>query len=409
MGFGIKNNINLDLTYSEIIKPCILENNLIPFQLYKEPKYNAFRCDEISGTTSIDYKFVTCLNGADIVIADISTMNNNAIYELGARHALKPRSTILLCAKEKANDFKFFDITYVPIIFYEHNGLNIDDNVVRETKNKLNNLLEFCINSDSSLPDNPIHRALLEKNKYDEIEHENEKESSYSLYSRSRNKLDNNEFEEALPLIEELYQCDPSEENLLLLALCQYKISEGERSCKSLIDCLNFILANINIETCCSEKVFGRLAAICLRIYNISTDEEYYYSALKYYRKGAEYSSLNLYCPRNYCALLFRIHEITDEINIIREYYYTAKHYAKLFVDSPVLATKSGDYEQKIYYFFNKNDLKSLISGDYNRCVASLDRLNDKDITQRQVKTIKDGSQKLSEDIKKREDLVKLF
>lgn len=123
-------------------------------------------------------------------------------------------------------------------------------------------ILEFCINSDSSLPDNPIHRALLEKNKYDEIEHENEKESSYSLYSRSRNKLDNNEFEEALPLIEELYQCDPSEENLLLLALCQYKISEGERSCKSLIDCLNFILANINIETCCSEKVFGRLAAI---------------------------------------------------------------------------------------------------------------------------------------------------
>lgn len=144
-------------------------------------------------------------------------------------------------------------------------------------------------------------------------------------------KLDDNEFEEALPLLEELYKNSPSEENLLLLVLCQYKISESKHSCKSLIDSLNFILENINVETCCSEKVFGRLAAISLRIYNISKDDEYYYSALKYYRKGSEYSSLNLYCPRNYCALLFRIHEITDDINIIREYYFTAKHYAKLF------------------------------------------------------------------------------
>lgn len=229
------------------------------------------------------------------------------------------------------------------------------------------------------------------------------------MYKRGRKKLDDNEFEEALPLLEELYKHSPSEENLLLLVLCQYKISESKHSCKSLIDSLNFILENINVETCCSEKVFGRLAAISLRIYNISKDDEYYYSALKYYRKGSEYSLLNLYCPRNYCALLFRIHEITDDINIIREYYFTAKHYAKLFVNSVALASKSGNYEQKLYYFFNKNDLKAIISGDYNSCLTSLDRLNDNDISQRQIKTIKEGAQKLSEDIKKMEELVKLF
>ena len=71
MGYGIKNNFNLYLAYEEIIKPCIIENQLIPFPLYKESSYNAYRCDEISGTISIDYKFVTCLNGADIVIADL--------------------------------------------------------------------------------------------------------------------------------------------------------------------------------------------------------------------------------------------------------------------------------------------------------------------------------------------------
>lgn len=36
MGFGIKNNMNLDLTYDKIIKPCIISNKLIPFPLYNE-------------------------------------------------------------------------------------------------------------------------------------------------------------------------------------------------------------------------------------------------------------------------------------------------------------------------------------------------------------------------------------
>lgn len=44
MGFGIKDNLDLDKTYNEIIKPCILENNLIPFPLYNENKFNAYRC-----------------------------------------------------------------------------------------------------------------------------------------------------------------------------------------------------------------------------------------------------------------------------------------------------------------------------------------------------------------------------
>lgn len=407
MGFGIKNNINLDLTYNEIIKPCILENNLIPFPLYKEEKYNAFRCDEISGTTSIDYKFVTCLNGADIVIADISTMNNNAIYELGARHALKPHSTILLCAKEKSNDFKFFDITYVPIIFYDHNGLSLDNHVVKDTKRKLNELLDFCINATLSGADNPIYKVLLEKKEYDKLDYENEKESPYSLYNSGRKKIDNNEYTEALPSLKDLYESNPSEENLLLLTLCQYKIAERKKSCKSLTNCLNFILDNIDVDTCCSEKVFGRLAAISLRIYNLSKDEEYYYSALKYYRKGSEYSSVDLYCPRNYCALLFRIHEITDDPNVILEYYFTAKHYAKLFINSAASAITKGNYEQKLYYFYNKNDLQAIISGDYNKCLSSFERLNDNDVSPRQVKTVQDGVQKLSDDIKKMEDLVK--
>ena len=87
------------------------------------------------------------------------------------------------------------------------------------------------------------------------------------------------------------------------------------------------------MENSTSEYLYGRLAAICLRAYNLSGDSAYYYSALKYYGIGACFCKKNLYCPRNYCALLLRICEITEDQNVIREYYYTAKHFAKLYLN----------------------------------------------------------------------------
>ncbi len=398
MGYGIKNNLNLDLTYENIIKPCIINNELVPFPLYEENSYNAYRCDEISGTTSIDYKFVTCLNGADIVIADISTMNVNAIYELGARHALKPRSTILLCSKDKETDFKFFDITYVPIIFYEHSGTYLKSNVISCTTERLNKLLDFAINASTEVPDNPIYRALNEKNVYDNNRPTNN--TIYQLYQTGRAELDNNEFEKALDTLRELYSNDTSEENLLLLVLAQYKVAEKNNSCKELIECVNFIKKNVNVSHSTSEYLYGRLAAVCLRIYNITNDQQYYYWALDYYRRGANFCKKNLYCPRNYCALLLRIYEITDDKNIITEYYYTAKHFAKLYLDIPVNVKDMGTYDEHIYYTYNVNDLKAIISDKYENYEKMVERIkNDPDVSKRQKETILDGINKLKEDI----------
>lgn len=96
---------------------------------------------------------------------------------------MKPRSTIILCAKEKEKEFKFFDITYVPILFYDHNGLHLDKKAIIETKNKLNDFLDFVINSETQLPDNPIQRAMFEKALYhcDTIDMPNDNIYSYYL------------------------------------------------------------------------------------------------------------------------------------------------------------------------------------------------------------------------------------
>ena len=325
-------------------------------------------------------------------------MNVNAIYELGARHALKPRSTILLCAKEKEKEFKFFDITYVPIIFYEHNGTFIRDDVIGQTKNQLNSFLDFAINTSTNVPDNPIYRALNENHVYNNDKLSNN--TIYEMYKKARNLLDDNNFQDALVILDELYTNDPSEENLLLLFLAKYKIAEKNNSCKDLIECINLIKQNTDIENSTSEYLFGRLAAICLRVYNLSDDPEYYYSALKYYRIGACFCKKNLYCPRNYCALLLRIYEITEDENVIREYYYTAKHFAKLYLDLNVNVKNSGNYDERIYYKYNKIDLKAIINDEYIDVEKTVSRIqNDKDISKRQKNTLISGINTLKQSI----------
>lgn len=410
MGYGVKQNINLDATYLEIIKPCIVENGLVPFPLFEEEKYNAFRCDEISGTASIDYQYVTCLSEADIVIADISTMNANAIYELGARHALKPRATILLCAKDKEQRFNFFDLTYVPIIFYTHNGLQLDKSVVEETKRNLNMRLDFAIHSTDSIPDNPIQRAICERKQHSHQIFTPPSNSILQLYHQGMQLLNENKFAEAIAPLTQLYKQDCSEENLLLMVLARYKLAEESRNRGELVECIKLIKAEIDVEHAASETLFGRLAAINLRLYDLTQDEVYYYSSLEYYRRGANHSRLNLYCPRNYCAVLLRIYEITDDINVLREHYYTAKHYAKLYLQKSVSVVVDGSDEDRTYYFYNRRDLKAIVDGTYTDYLNLLERIkNDKSIASRQRITIEAGIKKLRSDIEEMNTRTKLY
>ena len=91
MGFGKKKDpetnrtIDLDQTYQQIIRPAVESSGL-----------ECVRADEITETGIIDRSMYALLYRADVVIADISTYNPNAIYELGVRHTLKKYSTIII-------------------------------------------------------------------------------------------------------------------------------------------------------------------------------------------------------------------------------------------------------------------------------------------------------------------------
>lgn len=81
--------LDLDATYESIIQPAVASQNI-----------RCIRAGEIVHSGVIDTEMYEMLLRADLVIADISTGNVNAVYELGVRHALRPNSTIIMAEDE---------------------------------------------------------------------------------------------------------------------------------------------------------------------------------------------------------------------------------------------------------------------------------------------------------------------
>jgi len=117
MGFGKKTDyatgrvLDLDKAYSYIIKPAAEEAGLA-----------CKRADEIVHSGTIDVPMFEQLLTADVVIADVSTSNPNAFYELGVRHALRPYTTITMAEDKMVFPF---DISHMAIQKYRHLGEDI--------------------------------------------------------------------------------------------------------------------------------------------------------------------------------------------------------------------------------------------------------------------------------------------
>ena len=93
---------------------------------------------------------------------------------------------------------------------------------------------------------------------------------------------------------------------------------------------------------------------------------------------------------------------------MLREHYYTAKHYAKLYLNTSVSAAKSGSYEERVYYYYNVCDMKAIIAGEYTNYENLLKRLDtDDSINPRQRITIKEGIEKLNRDIEEMNSVTK--
>jgi hypothetical protein len=98
---------------------------------------------------------------ADVVVADLSTANAHALYELGVRHALRPSGTVIV-AEDKFYAVPF-DVTAVKIRRYAHMGEDIGySEAIRFRKELAAAVSEAAGGDDPAGTDSPVYMFLPE-------------------------------------------------------------------------------------------------------------------------------------------------------------------------------------------------------------------------------------------------------
>lgn len=152
MGFGVKTDfitgrsLDLDKSYRTIIRPAVEDAGLL-----------CVRADEIVHSGSIDLAMYRQLLEADVVVADISTCNPNALYELGVRHALRPFTTVTIAEDQITYPF---DVDHILIRRYQHLGNGIDYEVATKFRAELADAIRTLMNRPE--PDSPVYTMLTQ-------------------------------------------------------------------------------------------------------------------------------------------------------------------------------------------------------------------------------------------------------
>jgi hypothetical protein len=399
MGFSLKKipntniTVNLDDTYKYLIKPVLINEGLLAVSSSERNKHS-YRCDEISTTQEINKTFITNLFKADIVIADITALNQNAIYELGMRHAMKPKSTIILCDQKTMQHNNFFDITFNPQIYYDSNKQR-DSEEIKRVSRLLANIIEVCKNSDDSYIDSPVFSYGIYNNISEDVSQIDEyANTSLRIDIDYGNRLlEDEDYKSAEIAFKKVIK---NYNYLDIDIICSYILSiyKKESSEINLMQALAELNKFIDIENTTSENALGILASINLKLFNLSRNPSHLYTAIEYYRRGSNYENGNIYCGRNYCSTLLKIYLIENDIEILKEYYYTATHTAKLLINRAQIMRRKSDNYNNTWFLSNQNDLM-IISN-----IVSNPPFRINYTTRRQQTTIEEGQKLLINDLK---------
>ncbi|MBD1582876.1 tetratricopeptide repeat-containing protein [Pseudoalteromonas sp. S16_S37] len=330
MGFGKKSDpeskitYDLDKTYKNIIRPAVIEAG-----------YECVRADEILDSGLIDKSMYALLMQADLVIADITTYNPNAIYELGIRHGVRPQSTIIL--KEKNGKIPF-DLDHNTMCMYTHMGEDIGYEEVIRCKNYLISLIENI--SKQQQVDSPLYQFInninppvLPQEEYISlIDDLAEKENLiFAVVEKAKAKMSEGDFESAAKYWDKAHQNAPNEPYFIQQkALSVYK-SEVPSPATALTDALNIISELSPDEASTNDpETLGITGAIYKNQWLLSGDIASLERAITYYGKCFN----------------------------IRNDYYTGENYA-LCLD--MKSNQSKDAEEKIYAKFEAKKTREKI------------------------------------------------
>lgn len=298
IGFGPKVDhdtgriLDLDKSFENLIRP-----------VFAEMGFECFRAKEIRHSGTIDVPMYEWLYKADIVVADLSTLNPNALYELGVRHALKPFTTIVISDDETTYPF---DINHTIIERYHHLGDDIGVSEAKRFKKELKKKVKEITERSAGKNDSPVYTFLpqlqpprIVKTSAPIIKEKATKQPSLSqLLEDAETAKDKEEYSIAAELYKVCLKIEPS--NVFLkqrLALVTYK---GERpNKKAALVRAEKILKDLKPDESTDPETLGLSGAVNKRLYNLTGDPSYLDRATWSYERGFyiqqdHYNGINL-------------------------------------------------------------------------------------------------------------------
>lgn len=284
-GFGKKQDyaqgkqFDLDASY-EVIKEAI-ENAGI----------ECYRADELRTSGSIEQVMYDQLLTADLVVADITTLNFNAAYELGVRLALRPYSTLIV--GEKGMNFPF-DINHIYIHTYQHLGEDIGNREARRFRKELTQLAKKIVNTPQN--DSPIYTFLqhLPKNGFIEkaekspnltTETKRNATSLRDLKVQAQKAMDNDQFSEAIDLWEKAREHSGKDDYIVQqLALATYKSKQPDQQ-QALLKAIE-VLEYLQPRSSFDSETLGLWAAVHKQLFEKTQKSESLEEALFALERG---------------------------------------------------------------------------------------------------------------------------
>lgn len=317
MGYGIrydlssKKKINLDAIYSDIIKPAVISCD-----------YECIRGDEVLDSGLIDESMYYGILESDLVVADITTLNSNAIYELGVRHGVRRFRTIIMM---ESGDKFFFDLNHNRTLTYTYckNKKKYSEEV-ESVKDKLIKIIQEIDKHEQI--DSPLYKFVPDLN---EPQRQN-KESIVNkgiepLYKRIKEATDLRRiehFEEAYSLYKKLSDEIPSDPYFKQqMALCAYKSKKPSET--ESLDLAESILKPISEAI--DPETNGLLGAIFKRKFFITGIRDYLEEAIKYYKQSYNLFA-DYYTGENYAFCLLLKASKEEELEVKEELGAIAKH-----------------------------------------------------------------------------------
>jgi Fe-S-cluster formation regulator IscX/YfhJ len=302
MAFGKKTDLStgktldLDKTYKNIIKPAVEKSGL-----------QCVRADEIQDSGLIDRSMYALLMHADLVVADISTYNPNAIYELGIRHAVRPYSTIIIKEQEGVIPF---DLNHSRIFHYAHLGDDIGVDEAERCKDALVEMIGSILKNkliDSPLYDyiQDIEPPKLTSKEYKRIigDLSDREESIFAISERAKHFMEESNFIDAAKLWDKAESIVPNEVYFTQQhALAKYK-SKHPTEISALTDALKIIEKLEPDNETNDPETLGLTGAIYKRMWHTTSDVECLKRAIHFYGKGFQIRR-DYYNGENYALCL---------------------------------------------------------------------------------------------------------